>query len=101
VILDQLERAFMVIGGSVITVSGGPKALDEYDIKNDNVTSELVVQSRPARPREPAATRHDLNMLTKQDIYDAALEKYGVELKIRSEKKALISAFLELQEHDE
>lgn len=97
-ILDQLERAFMVIGDRVITVGSGPKALDEYDIKNENVTAELVVKPRPVMPQEPIETRASLNNMTKQKICDLSTERFGVELSFRIEKKHLITEFLNLQD---
>lgn len=90
----------MVIGDRVITVGGGHKTLDEYDIKNENVTSELVVKPRPVMQQDPIETRASLNNMTKQAICDLCIERFGVELCFRTEKKQLITEFLDLQEQE-
>ena len=88
----------MVIGDRVITVSGGAKTIDEYDIKDDNVTSELVVKPRAATPKEPIETRQSLNNKSKQEICELCVERYGVDLNFRTEKKQLITEFLAAQD---
>jgi len=97
VLFDQLEKVFMVIGDKVLMASGG-KSIDDYDIKDDNVTSELVVRPRPEPPAAPMETRNSLNNMTKQMICDKCVERYGVELNFRTEKKHLITEFLAIQE---
>jgi hypothetical protein len=98
VILDQLEKAFMIIGGKVIMASGGQKNFDEHDIADDNVTSELVIKPRQPAFTKPHENRASLNNKTKRAICDQCLEDFGVELNIRPEKKFLITAFLAVQE---
>ena len=97
-ILDQLEKAFMIIGGKVIMASGGQKNFDEHDIIDDNVTSELIIKPRLPAFTKPHENRASLNNKTKRAICDQCLEDYGVELNIRPEKKFLITAFLAVQE---
>jgi hypothetical protein len=98
VILDQLEKALMIIGDKVIMVSGGQKNFDEHDIADDNVTSELVIKPRQPAFTKPHENRASLNNKTKRTICDQCLEDFGVELNIRPEKKFLITAFLAVQE---
>jgi hypothetical protein len=98
VILDQLEKALMIIGGKVIMASGGQKNFDEHDIADDNVTSELVIKPRQPAFTKPHENRASLNNKTKRTICDQCLEDFGVELNIRPEKKFLITAFLAVQE---
>jgi|TARA_B110000240_G_C13106217_1_gene286384 hypothetical protein len=98
VILDQLEKALMIIGGKVIMASGGQKNFDEHDIADDNVTSELVIKPRQPAFTKPHENRASLNNKTKRAICDQCLEDFGVELNIRPEKKFLITAFLAVQE---
>jgi hypothetical protein len=98
VILDKLEQAFMVIGDRVITVGGGAKALDSYDIKQENVTAELIVKPRAAGPQEPIETRQSLNNMTKQAICELCVERFGIDLNFRTEKKLLITEFLCIQQ---
>lgn len=99
-ILDQLEKAFMVIGDKVLTVGSGQKGLDEFEILEGNKTSELVVKPRPAEQKHNIETRQSLNNMTKKAICDLCVEQYGVELNLRTEKKILITQYLELQEQE-
>ena len=101
VLLDQLEKVFMVIGDKVIMAGGGYKNFDEFDVSEDNITSELVIKPRPGQLKRPIESRQSLNDMTKQQICDLSLERFGIELNFRNEKKALISEFLEhqTQEH--
>lgn len=99
-ILDQLEKVFMVIGDKVIMASGGQKSFDNYDIREDNVTSELIIKPRTYAPNAILETRRSLNDITKQAICDLSVERYGVELNFRTEKKVLITSFLSLQDED-
>ena len=99
-ILDQLERAFMVIGDKIIMAGSGAKDFDDFEILDENVTSELVVKPRPEEPKTHFETRQSLNNVTKKTICDLALERYGVELNFKTEKKMLISQYLALQEHE-
>jgi hypothetical protein len=100
VILNQIERAFMLIGDKVITASSGIKALDDYNIKQDNITSELVIMPRAADTQHLVATRQSLNSITKQKICDMCLETFGVTLNFRIEKKHLITEYLALQDNE-
>lgn len=97
-ILDQLEKAFMLIGDKVIMVSGGQNNFDEHDITEGNVTSELVIKPRLPAFTKPHENRASLNNKTKRVICEQCLEDFGVELNIRPEKKFLITAFLAVQE---
>ncbi|GEM_PF-5021568 len=99
-ILEKLERAFMVIGDRVIMVGGGAKTLDDYDIKEENVTTELVVKPRPAHEGDPIENRNSLNNMTKQAICELSVERFGVDLNFRTEKKQLITEFLDLQNEE-
>lgn len=96
-ILENLEKAFMVIGGKVIMASGGQKNFDEYDITDDNVTTELVIKPRTPAYTVPDEDRASLNNKTKRKICDLCVEQFGVELNFRTEKKLLITAFLDSQ----
>jgi hypothetical protein len=96
VILNQLERAFMVIGDRVM--AAGNKSLDDYDIKDENITNELVVTHRKPSHQHPIETRQSLNNITKQQICDKCVEIFGVDLNFRTEKKHLITEYIELQE---
>lgn len=97
-ILNQLERAFMVIGDTVITAGSGAKALDEYDIKEENVTSEVIVTPRSVEAQKPIETRQSLNNMTKKKICELCVERFGVDLNFRTEKKQLITTFLNTQD---
>lgn len=97
-LLEQIEKALMVVGDKVFMVSGGQKNFDEYDICEDNVTSELVIRPRPAVPQAPIESRESLNAKTKQKICELSVELFGVDLNPRTEKKHLITMFLEYQE---
>jgi hypothetical protein len=94
-ILDQLERAFMVIGDKMITVGGGQNKFDDYE-----ATSELVVKPRAEEPRPYIETRLSLNDMTKQAICDLCMERYGIELNFRTEKKQLITEYLAIQDQE-
>jgi hypothetical protein len=87
----------MVIGDKVIMAGGGHKNFDEFDVSEDNITSELVIRPRPGQRKKPVESRQSLNNMTKQQICDLSLERFGIELNFRDEKKALISEFLEYQ----
>lgn len=76
----------------------GQNNLDDFEILEGNVTSELVVKPRPKEPKTEVETRRSLNNMTKQAICDLSVERYGVELNFRTEKKDLISQYLELQD---
>lgn len=93
-ILDQLERAFMVIGDKVMS-AGGHTNFDDYE-----ATSELVVKPRAVEPRPDLEDRKSLNNMTKQVICDLCMERYGVELCFRTEKKQLITEFLDIQDQE-
>lgn len=95
-IFEQLEKAFMVIGDRVIMASGGQKDLNDYDVI-DEKTSELVVKPRPRTPKRNLETRQSLNNKTKKEICEQAAEHYGIDLDIKTEKKLLITNFLEIQ----
>ena len=95
-ILDQLERAFMVIGDKMITVGGGQNNFDDYE-----AISELVVKPRADEPRPYLETRLSLNDMTKHAICERCMERYGVELNFRTEKKQLITQYLEIQEQED
>ena len=96
-LLDQLEKAFMVIGDKMIMVGGGYKNYDQFDTCDEIVTSELVIKPRVSESDLVIQDRKSLNNMTKKKICDLALELYGFELNFRTEKKLLISQFLELQ----
>jgi hypothetical protein len=100
VLLDQLEKVFMVIGDRVIMAGGGYKNFDEFDVSEDNITSELVIRPRPGQPKKTLETRQSLNNMTKHQICELSLERFGVALNYRVEKKALISEFLEFQSQE-
>lgn len=88
----------MVIGDKVITAGGGYKNIDEFEVRNENVTNELVVRPRQELPKMALETRRSLNNRTKQEICELSVERYGQELNFRTEKKLLISQFLEIQD---
>lgn len=98
VIIDQLERAFMVIGDKVMMAGGGHKNFDDFEVSEDNVTSELVISPRPLAFTPTPETRRSLNNVTKKEICDLASERFGVDLNFRTEKKELITQFLNAQE---
>ena len=91
-LLEQFEKAFMVVGDKVFMISGGQKNFDEYNRCEDHVTSELVIRARSHK--QPTETRESLNNITKQQICDLS---HAV-LDPRIEKKHLITLFLEYQE---
>ena len=97
-ILDQLEKAFMVIGNRVIMASGGQQNFDDFEIKNENVTNELVVKPRPLQQKRDLETRKSLNNMTKKAICELCIEIFGIDLNFRIEKKLLITEFLLLQD---
>lgn len=94
--LTQLEKAFWVIGDRIVAMGSGQNHnFDDKEIREENVTSELVI--RPIKPKSVARTietRETLNQLTKQQICNAASERFGVDLNFRTEKKVLITEFL-------
>jgi hypothetical protein len=96
VLLDQIEKALMVVGDKVFMISGGHKNFDEYNNCDDNVTSELVIRPRALVLKSPTETRATLNEKTKQQICDLSTAP----LNPRTEKKHLITLFLEYQEAD-
>ena len=96
-IFDQLERAFMLIGDKVIMATGGQKNFDEFNVKEENVTSELVIVPRAILPGPEPETRQSLNNMTKQVICDLASEKFGLDFNFRTEKKTLITQYLTAQ----
>lgn len=98
VLLERLEKVFMVIGDKVIMAGGGYKNFDEFDVSEDNITSELVIKPRAGQPKRPMETRQSLNDMTKQQICELSLERFGIPLNYRSEKKSLISEFLDYQQ---
>lgn len=100
-VLEQIEKAFKVIGDKVLTVGSGKDRLDDFDVIDGNVTAELVVKPRKITNTSFNETRRSLNNMTKQQICDLAVERYGVDLNMRTEKKVLITEFLELQEQEE
>lgn len=59
-------------------------------------TTQLTIRPKPVSPvhEETAAT---LAQLTKREICDLSLEKFGVEMKIRNTKDVLIAEFLHNQ----
>lgn len=90
----------MIIGDKVIMASGGTKNFDDFEVKAENVTSELVVAPRLDLDKPTLETRKSLNNMTKAVICELALERFGVELVHRTEKKTLITQFLEAQAND-
>lgn len=88
----------MVIGDKVIMAGGGYKNFDEFDVSEDNITSELVIKPRAGQPKRPTETRQSLNDMTKQQICELSLERFGIPLNYRNEKKSLISEFLDYQQ---
>lgn len=96
-ILDQIGRAFMLIGDKVIMASHDINTLHIID---ENVTSELVIKPRSHNNNEFVETRLTLNDKTKRQICELCLENFGVALSMRSEKKHLITSYLELQDNN-
>ena len=86
----------MVIGDRVMAT--GNKALDDYDIKDENITNELIVTHRKPSHQRPIETRQSLNNITKQQICELCVEIFGVDLNFRTEKKHLITQYIKLQE---
>lgn len=99
-ILDQIEEAIKVIGDKVLTAGSGKHRLDDFDIVEGNVTTELIVSPRSEPEPEFNETRNSLNNMTKQTICDLAVERYGVDLNMRVEKPRLIAQYLELQKQE-
>jgi hypothetical protein len=99
-VLEQIEKAFKVIGDKVLTAGSGKNRLDDFEIIQGNVTTQLVVKPRKAVDNGFSETRRSLNNMTKQAICDLAVERYGVDLNMRTEKKVLITEYLELQEQE-
>lgn len=60
------------------------------------VTSVLVVKARAQHTPE-GETVESLSKLTKHEIYELALERFGIELNVRSKKDQMITEFLEEQ----
>lgn len=95
-LLERLERVFMVIGDKVINASVGAKTLDEYDVTpDDNIVVDPKTLSKLLLPNE---TRNSLNNISKEDICELSLKRFGKMLDINSEKKDLISSYLSLQD---
>lgn len=97
-ILDQLERAFMMIGDRLIMAGGGQKNFDNFEITDGNTTNELIVRPRKPSNDMPKETRISLNNMTKRMICDLCVERFGVELSYRNEKKHLITEFIAIQD---
>jgi hypothetical protein len=97
VILDQIGRAFMLIGDKVITASNEHS---KFHILDDNITKELVIKPRPNVNSPMAETRLTLNNETKRRICELCLEHFGVSLNMRSEKKHLITSYLKFQDNN-
>jgi len=85
----------MVIGDKVITAGAGQNKFDDYE-----ATSELVVKPRAEEPRPYIETRLSLNNMTKQAICDLCMERYGIALNFRTEKKKLITEYLDIQDRE-
>jgi len=96
VLLDQLTKVFMVIGDKVIMAGGGQYNFDNFE--SYDMTKEVVVRPRSLKKTFVDETRNSLNNMTKQQICDLALERYGVEFNLRTEKKLLITQYLEVQD---
>jgi len=98
VVFEQLEKAFMVIGDKVIMASGSQNELDDLEMIEEK-TSELIVKPRPRTiNKKPLESRRTLNNMTKKKICEKAVEIFGVDLDIKTEKKELITQYLELQQ---
>ena len=67
------------------------------NIEHFDETTELVVSPRAKQPSAPQETRHSLNNMTKRQICDKSAEMYGVDLEVKTEKKLLITQYLEVQ----
>jgi len=96
VILEQIERFFMIVGDKVIAAGGGKVNFEEYE-----ATSELVIKPRSVETTEWLENYESLNNMTKQQICNLALERYGIDFKFRNKKEILISEFLSLQNESE
>ncbi len=99
--LTHLEKAFWVIGDRIIAMgSGTDKNFADKEIRKENITSELVIRPHPTAPKADPETRETLNQLTKQQICNLCNELFGVDLNFRTEKKLLITQFLEEQKKE-
>jgi hypothetical protein len=95
-ILDHIEEVFKVVGDKVIMASGG---YDKFiSIQNFDETNELVITPRPEQPVSLKEDRISLNNMTKQQICEKSVELYGIDLMMSTEKKLLITQYLQVQE---
>ena len=97
--LETLEKAFYVIGDRVIAMSVGSDKFDGKEIRSENVTSELIIRPVASMATPIVETRETLSQLTKRDICNLAIERFGADLNYRLGKPALISAYLDEQEN--
>jgi hypothetical protein len=96
--LTPLEKAFWVIGDKIVAMSSGQNHnFEDKEIREENITSELVIRPYKKSTQTPIETRESLNRLTKKQICDLCSERFGIDLNLRTEKKVLISQFLEEQ----
>lgn len=93
-----LEKAFYAIGDKAIAMATGEhKNFADREIREENVTSELVVRPRAPATESQVETNESLNQYTKSDICDLAAERLGVDLNFRQDKAALIKNYLDEQ----
>ena len=96
--LETLEKAFYVIGDRVMAMSVGNPKFDQREIYADNITNELVIRPTKITPPVLMETRETLSQITKRDICNMSLERFGVELNYRLGKPELISMYLKEQD---
>ena len=93
-----LEKAFYAIGDKAIAMATGEhKNFADREIREENVTSELVVRPRVQASSAAAETRESLNQYTKLDICERAAEQFGADLNFRLDKATLIRHYLDEQ----
>lgn len=96
--LNHLEKAFWVIGDKMIAMGTGEhKRVDHREIREENITNELVIRPAAIKFIALPETRETLNELTKQQICELANERLGINLTFRNNKTTLINRFLEEQ----
>lgn len=93
-LLEQIEKAFKAVG-SHLMAGGIINNVENFHLRDDNVTSELLVLTRYRH--KLTETADTLQSFTKQQICDLALDRFGIELNYHTAKQLLMQQYLDLQ----
>lgn len=94
-LLEQIEKAFKAVG-SHLMAGGIINNVDNFHLRDDNVTSELLISPYYYKSKV-IETSETLQTFTKQQICDLALDRFGIILNYHTVKKILMQQYLDLQ----